>query len=96
MKKIKNPFKIKLTYQNSIGETYEDEYLIDFSHLIGLSQLGDPLYKIAKNIENIQKDIHNLSIGFHKMKVISYTKEDMEKEEKQMLERINKKGMKDR
>ena len=70
--------------------------MIDFSHLIGLSKLGDPLYKIAKNIKNIQKDIYNLYIGFHKMKVVSYIKEDMEEEEKQMLERINKKEMKNK
>jgi hypothetical protein len=43
----------------------EDVYLIDFSQLLGLHQLGEPpLYKIAKSIENIQKDIHNLSTEF--------------------------------
>ena len=45
-----------------------------------------PLYKIAKNVEEIKKDIHNLST-FHKIKVIRYTKEDVEEETKQLLER---------
>lgn len=63
--KTKKPFEIKLTYQNSIGKTYEDVYLIDFSQLIGLCQLGEPpLYNMAKNIEKIQKDIHNLYTRF--------------------------------
>ena len=86
--KTKKPFEIRVTYQNSIGKTYKDVYMIDFSQLIGLSQLGEPpLYKIAKNVEEIKKDIHHLSTGFHKIKVIRYTKEDVEEEPKQLLER---------
>lgn len=73
-----------------MGKKYEDVYMIDFSQLIGLSQFEPPLYTIAKNIEKIQKDINYLSTGFHKMKVIRYTKEDVEEERKQQLERINK------
>lgn len=54
---------------------------------MGLRQLGEPaLYKIANNIENIQRDIHNLSTGCYKMKVIRYTEEDEEKEIKQLEE----------
>ena len=91
--KIKKPFEIKVVYQNSTGKTYEDVYLIDFSQLIGLGQLGEPpLYKIAQNIESIQGDIHNLSTGFYRMKVIRYTKEDVEEERKRQLERIKKEG----
>ena len=87
--KTKKSFEIRVTYQNSIGKTYKDVYTIDFSQLIGLSQLGEepPLYKIAKNVEEIKKDIHHLSTGFHKIKVIRYTKEDVEEETKQLLER---------
>ena len=90
--KTKKPFEIKVTYQNSMGKKYEDVYVIDFSQLIGLSQLGEPsLYKIAKNIEKIQEDLHHLSTGFHRMKVIRYTKEDIEEEREQLLERKNQK-----
>jgi hypothetical protein len=75
-----------MTYQNSVGKIYEDVYLIDFSHLVGLSQIGEPpLYNIAKNIEKIQKDINQLS-----KKVVVYTKKDVEEERKQLLERANK------
>lgn len=81
--KTKKLFEIKVTYQNSAGKSYEDTYLMDFSLFIGLSQLGEPpLYKIAKNIKDIKKDIHNLSTGFQKMKVITYTKRDIEEEQK--------------
>lgn len=84
--KIKTFFEIMVTYHNSAGKTYKDTYLIDFSHLEGLRNAGEPpLYKIAKNIENIQKDIHNLSTGFHELKAIVRTK-DAEEEMEQMLE----------
>jgi len=70
--KTKKPFEIRVTYQNGMGKKYEDVYVIDFSQLIGLSQLGEPpLYKIAKNIEKIQKDLHH---------PIRYTKESIEEE----------------
>jgi len=88
--KIRKPFEIKVTYQNSIDKVYEDIYLIDFSQLIGLSQLGEPpLHKIAKNIEEIKKDISHLSTGFHQMKVIVYTKKDIEEETRQRLRQAN-------
>ena len=65
--KTKNHFEVRVTYQNSAGKKYEDVYIIDFSELIGLSQLGEPpLYKIAKNIEEIQRDIHHLSTNIQK------------------------------
>jgi len=89
--KMEKSFQVTITYKNSIGKTYEDKYPIDFSQFIGLTQLGEPpLYKIAKNIESIQKDIHYLSTGFHKMKVIRYTKEDVEEEKKEQSDQINR------
>jgi hypothetical protein len=39
--KTKKPFEINITYENSTGERYEDKFLIDFSGLIGLRQLGE-------------------------------------------------------
>jgi|GEM_PF-6840939 len=64
MKKTKKPFKITVTYQNSADKSYKDLYLIDFSQLVGLNQLGEsPLFKISKNIEKIQEDINYLSMS---------------------------------
>ncbi len=86
----KETFEIKVTYQNSIGKTYEDLYLIDFSQFEEVSQLGKAhLYEIANNIEKIQNDIHHISTGFHRMKVIMYSKEDVEEETKQFIKMRN-------
>lgn len=88
--KIKNPFEVKVTYENIVGKTYEGKYLVNFSTLVGLRQLGEPsLYKISKNIERIQRDINHLSTGFSRMEVVVYTKKDIEEETKLLLEQAN-------
>lgn len=95
-KKIKTPFDIEITYKNKFGKQYKNTFRIDFSELSGLNQLGEPpLYKISKNIENIQKDIHHLSTGFHKLKTIVYTKKDIEQENKRLLKRIEQRRKKE-
>jgi len=56
-----------VSYKNRFGKKYNEDFVIDFSELWGLEQLGEPpLHKIAKNIEDIQKDIHHLLTGFHR------------------------------
>ena len=82
-------YKIKVTYESNIHEPYSNTYLIDFSQQNGLTQLGEPpIYTIAKNIEQIQKDINQISTGFTKLKIIRYTKEDIDEENKQFLEQF--------
>lgn len=86
--KIKTPFKIKVTYNNKTGKTYTETFTIDFFELVGLGQLGEPpLYKISKNIEKIQQEIHHLSTGFHRLKTIVYTKKDIDNENKKINEK---------
>jgi len=87
--KLKKSFEIKVTYESNIHEPYSNTYLIDFSQQSGLTQLGEPpIYTIAKNIEQIQKDINQISTGFTKLKIIRYTKEDIDEENKQFLEQF--------
>lgn len=64
----------------AIGKSYSDTYFIDFSQQSGTSQLGEPpLYNIAKNVEQIQKDINNLLTGYKKLNAIVYTKREIER-----------------
>jgi len=87
--KLKKAFEIKVTYESNIHEPYSNTYVIDFSQQRGLTQIGEPsIYKIAKNIEQIQKDINQISTGFTKLKIIRYTKEDIDEENKQFLEQF--------
>lgn len=87
--KIEKSFKLTITYQNSIGSIYTDEYPIDFSQFRGLSQIGKPpLYEIAENIKLIQKDFSKISTGFNRLKIIRYTKEDIMEENKEFEKRF--------
>jgi len=87
--KLKMAFEIKITYENNLNELYSNTYLIDFSQQRRLNQVGEPpIHKIAKNIEQIQKDINNISTGRTKLKVIRYTKKDIDEENKQFLEQF--------
>jgi len=94
-KKIKKPFKIKVAYKNKVGDIFRETFIIDFSQFEGMSQLGEPpLYKIAKSLDSLQKDVGHLSSGFHRLKTIVYTKKDIEQEHKNLMKKINKKTKK--
>ena len=86
--KLKKAFEIKVTYESNIHKPYNNTYVIDFSQQSGLSFGEPPLYKIAKNIEQIQQDINHISTGFTKLKIIRYTKEDIDEENNQFLEQF--------
>ena len=93
--KIDTSFNIIISYKNSSGEKAEDIYLLDFSIFKGLTQIGKPnLYTIAQEIEKIQKDFHLIATGFKEIKVITQTKEDHIREEREMMEEFNKKHAK--
>lgn len=87
--KMKKTFEIKIIYESIIHKTYSDTYLIDFSQMRGLSSSEPPLYQIADGIKQIQEDVNRLSTGSKRLKVISYTKEDIEEENRRSLEAIS-------
>lgn len=95
--KVKKSFEIGVKYQNRVGKTYEEKFMINFSEYVGLPQLGEPpMYEISKNIEQMQKDIHNLSTGFSRMKAIVYTKNDLEEEKREYLKEKKRHKEKDK
>ena len=90
---------IDVNYKNSSGKAYYDNYTINFSELKGLLQLGTPpLHAMARNIEKIKDDIHHITTGFHKPKIVIYTKKEVEEEERAMLEQYEetKKSMEEK
>lgn len=65
--KIKIKFEIEINYENCVGKTYKDSYLIDFSQLKGLETIGEPpIYKISKRIESIKDDLHTIKEKYTK------------------------------
>lgn len=79
--KVSISLSILVSYKSLSGKKYSNVYVIDLSELKGLRQLGEPpLHKMSKKIEALQKDIHNLLTGFHRIKADVYTSDDRDKE----------------
>jgi hypothetical protein len=90
-KKIDTAFNVTISYKNSSGEKLEDVYLIDMSIFKGMNQVGKPdLYSIAQDIEKIQKDFHGISTGHTKLKVITQTKSEFNREQQEHFEEAQK------
>lgn len=82
-------YEIKVGYENCLGESYKASYILDFSEFWGIRRIGEPpLKSIVKHLESIKRDINDLSSGMRKIKVITYTKDDVEKEVEQQLKQI--------
>jgi len=86
LEKIKIRAVIK--YENILKKPFQQEYILDFAELYGIRRVGVPaLQEIAKNIEKIQEDIHDLmTASYPRISVITYTKKDMEEEHLKILE----------
>lgn len=65
-RKVKNTFKINISYKNSIGDKFKDSYIIDFSSLVGLTRLADPLVDISNNLRDIRNSIEKLNSALKK------------------------------
>lgn len=79
--KMASVLALEVTYRSATGKQYSDALVVDMSELKGGYQLGKPhAYAIAQSLEKMQKDIHQLSTGFHRIKADVYTSEDRSKE----------------
>jgi len=79
--KMASVLAIDVTYRSATGKRYSDSLVVDMSELKGDYQLGKPhAYAIAQSLEKMQKDIHHLTTGFHRIKANIYTSEDREEE----------------
>ena len=67
------PWTFHMRYKNQTGKERKESYVLDFSqfsHLIIGD--GDPLRKIAKNLESIDKEMGRWGTGFHKLQVVNH------------------------
>ncbi|CAB3662637.1 hypothetical protein [Achromobacter kerstersii] len=79
--KMASVLAIDVTYHSATGKRYSDSLVVDMSELKGGYQLGKPhVYAIAQSLEKMQKDIHHLTTGFHRIKANIYTSEDRAEE----------------
>jgi hypothetical protein len=70
-------FTVTAKYKSATNGESEQQYRIDFLHLLGLSTLGDPpLQSIADNIEKIKDSLERIQSGSSRLKVDFYSTED--------------------
>ncbi len=74
-------FRITASYRSETGQTYREEFNLDFEHFRGMTTIGQsPAYKIADVLEKIQKDWDHVVSGFKRLKVEVWDQADLEKE----------------
>ncbi len=87
--KVDSRLLVDASYRSVTGVSYQHTCVIDLSDLKGSSRLGEPpLMKIAKHVEAMAKDVHNVTTGFKKAKVDVYSKADREEERAKLDERL--------
>ncbi|MFS1947085.1 hypothetical protein BCU64_007240 [Vibrio lentus] len=73
-------FCLVINFRDVLGNEYSNEYVLDFSEYEGISTIGtDPMYKIAREIEKIQRFYTNLSSN-KRLNVNTFTEEDRAQE----------------
>jgi len=88
--KMATKIRFKASYRNAAKRSITEEFIIDFSELRGISSIGTPdMHKIAKALEQIQKDFGNITSGFKKLNVDVFTEADREENTRAIRERID-------
>lgn len=86
-------FTLYFNYKNRNKGLFRKKFDIDFTQFHDMSQLGDePLNKMAKELEKIEKNIGHLATGFKKLQVITQTKEEKRKEDKEFIKKVKAKA----
>jgi hypothetical protein len=85
--KVDSRFVITCTYRSVTGTSYSHDCIVDLSELKGSSRVGDPpLQTIAKYVEQLSKDVRQISQG--RLDVDVYTSENRDSERRLNEERI--------
>lgn len=81
------------SYRSATGATYRHDCILDLSELKGISRVGEPpLHKIAKHIEQIEKDLTRITGATGRLRVDEYNQQDREREHAAYVERSRLEG----
>lgn len=85
-------FKISTFYEDVEGNEYSDELIIDFKEFEGISEIngGDPLYKIAGDIEKLREQFEGITKLSKRLHVNTYSSQDRIQEREELQIRIEK------
>ncbi|HFC9210984.1 hypothetical protein [Vibrio cholerae] len=83
-------FTLEVKFSDVADNQYTNEYIFDFSEYKGVTEVGtDPLCKIAKDLEKMQKFFAGLS-GNKRLNVNCFDNKDRVKEKAELEERIER------
>lgn len=78
-------FAVTARYRTASNEAIERRFELDLRFLIGMVRVGSPpLQKIARSVEEMQKDVRHVATGFHRIRVAAFTKADLDDEEAEL------------
>lgn len=87
--KIDSRLVVSCSYRSVTGDAYRHDCILDLSELKGSSRIGEPpLHKIAKHIEQIEKDLTKVTAVTGRLKVDEYTQDDRDRERAAIEERF--------
>ena len=74
-------FVINVNYEDAVGKKYQYNYNIDLSEIMDLRRVGDPpLKNIGNQLEKIKGELEKMYSFFPQLRVIAYSKKNMEEE----------------
>ncbi len=78
----KTALEITVMYKDSANHKHKRAFRLDFGEFEGFSQFGTPpLYEMAKNIKNIQEDLHRIVTGSRKPIILTETLSEHRRQE---------------
>lgn len=81
----KRPWIFHVQYENLSGKVKKDSFTLDFYKFDGMYFDLNHLEEISKHLHSIQKDIHRLTEGHAKVKVVTQTKDEFLKEREERV-----------
>lgn len=87
---------VTVSYADAEGNVYSNQYVMDFSEYEGITQVGggNPLHKLASELEKVRKKIESAVKGSGRVQVDSFSTRDRNaeaEERRQWLESVRKK-----
>lgn len=89
--KVDGRIVITCAYRSVTDVQYKHDCIVDLSELKGSSRIGEPpLHKIAKHMEKIENDLHNIATGYGgRLKVDTFSQADRAAERAEMQARVS-------
>jgi hypothetical protein len=98
--KLPLSFDITVNYENVMKKKFQNTYNIDLLEIMGLRRAGEPpLKKISDQLEKINNEIKKMFNFFPQLKVITYSKKEIDEENeriKKLIEEEEKKKQSDK